>query len=252
MHIYYIYTNSNIHTAKKVFCCTGGGNVELLKDMGIACTPLVSGLVGVKTPKSQVAGLSGVRVKAKLSCGDYQEQGEVIFKDDGLSGVCVMNAMSVAAWAQNQNSQISLNLLPNSGDVMSLLKNRQQKLKNLGIMQFFVGLFHKNIAAAILKRAKISCECVGDLTHKNLSDICRVIENFSFDVVGKQVGAQVTHGGVDVKEIDCNFQSRQHPNLFVLGEALNVDGLCGGFNLNFAFFSAIRACNSLKHKAKKA
>ena len=73
------------------------------------------------------------------------------------------------------------------------------------------------------------------------------IQKLAFDIADTYPmdAAQVAHGGIDLSEVDQDFASRKHPNLFILGEMLDVDGVCGGFNLFFAFASAALAARRI-------
>ena len=92
------------------------------------------------------------------------------------------------------------------------------------------GMFAKMINQYILKNAKSN----------NTLDIAYTIKNLSFNVIEPVdfKNAQVTSGGVDVNELNENLESVLHKNLYFSGEIINVDGICGGYNLQFAFASA--------------
>ena len=107
-----------------------------------------------------------------------------------------------------------------------------------------LGIFPKMLVYEILKRSK----------HQNLFDVAKLIHNLEYEVVGKYSfsNAQITLGGININEINYDFSSKLNKDLFIIGEVLDVDGECGGYNLHFAWVSGIIAADAiLKHFEKK-
>ena len=88
------------------------------------------------------------------------------------------------------------------------------------------------------------------LHKEDLSKIVKIIKNYQFKVVSLYGfdRSQVTVGGIDLKEVDNNLELKKLPNIFLCGEILDIDGMCGGYNLHFAFASAVLVAKSIINK----
>ena len=78
-----------------------------------------------------------------------------------------------------------------------------------------------------------------NVTEKQIFDLVEQIKNCAFHIQGTLGEGQVRVGGISLDEVDENLMSKKHPNLYFVGECLDVDGLCGGYNLAWAWASAI-------------
>ena len=194
--------------------------------ISLACKPPQPSLAGFKLldyPKS----LSGCRAKAIVSLFQkkkliHREFGEITFKDDGVSGIVVMNLSAYyRRLPTTQNCRIEINLAYWD----EKFNFRHYLYKN----QSVIGVLHPKLAALYQQRP---------------FDIQRLA--FPIDDTYPMEGAQVCHGGVDLSEIDGAFGSKKYTNLHLLGEMLDVDGICGGYNLFFAFASASIVAEQLK------
>lgn len=200
-------------------------------------TPTVPSLVPVKVLDADVT-LNGLRARAIVSLFDGEkllatQQGEVLFREYGLSGICIFNLSALIARREVQrkrsNYHFELDLVPDLSE-----QNLQQTLCrrfDAGERdKAFFGILHNKLAAHILRRAGNSDASKTAHLAKHLT--------FRFDRLLDWSMSQVTAGGVDEGYLDPD--TLQLPNgVTVLGEALNVDGICGGFNLYFAAASAL-------------
>lgn len=223
---YHIKTNQGIYKADKVVIATGSPashlsgchNLEMLKTLNVKMIPFQESLVQLKT-KQIYHSLKGLRVKcqATLLCNQKridEKKGEVLFTDYGLSGICIM-----------QLSRYFINLKGKIQVVLDLLPD--DNLDEILQCYDYQGLFHEKLAHVI--------------KNKHID-----VKAWSFDIVGTRgiENGQVCHGGVSLDDIDENLQLQKYPNIYIIGEALDVDGDCGGYNLHFAFASG-------HHVAKK-
>lgn len=244
--------------AQSVILATGsgaGGEKEMkyfLKDHNVV-EPMPS-LLPIKTDMTYLKGLNGVRARARLSLyhdGEklYTEVGEILFKNFGVSGVCSFSASSYIARNIRRSSydcfKIKIDFMPEYSEkqVLEKLISRSNIVKeNCTLEKIFVGLFHKNIAQNIIAQAGYDKD-----TTPNYEIMCKltlVVKNFELQVTGlpPMSVAQVASGGYDVKNFSKHsFESRIVSGLFVVGEALDIDGICGGYNLHFAFASGLVA-----------
>lgn len=203
-------------------------------------TPLVPSLAPVKVFNMEGA-LNGIRVKADVTLSDGsfilgKQSGEVLFKDYGLSGICIFNLSAIIARRQVQrksgNYVFNVDLVPRMSqwDLGELLYTRIRAGYDRD--KLFYGLLHNKVAEVVLKRAGKDINDVTKLAHtaKNLQ--------FEFYKLLDYSMSQVTSGGIDDKYVNVNNLTLPD-GIIALGEVLNVDGICGGNNLYFAVASAL-------------
>lgn len=189
-------------------------------------TSLKPSLCSLKV-KEQLASIANLkaRVKASLIINEkkvYEDMGEVLFKNDALSGIVIFQLSSIMSRYHLGNYQISLDLLPSfSTTELQEYLDKYSSLK---------GLFPKMIGQYILKRSANSTSLEIAKTIKNLT--FNVLEPYDFK------NAQVTSGGVSFKDLTDSLENKYFPNCYIIGEMLDGDGICGGYNLQFAFASA--------------
>ena len=124
------------------------------------------------------------------------------------------------------------------------LEKRAALFGTQGADVLFTGVFHRLVAQAVLRQARVENISCAQLTDAQIEAILRAAQGFALSVTGTQSfeQAQVTAGGVSTDEIDPRtFESRLYPGLYITGESVDVDGPCGGYNLHFAFTSGILA-----------
>lgn len=256
--VFEIKCNNKIIIAQKVVIATGGKNnyaqkvvsdtFAPAKSMGHTCTPLYPSLCPVKVKNKYIKSLKGIRATGKVTAvinnkKVKSEYGEIQFSSDALSGICVFNLSGMIN--QKKSAQILVQLLPDYSfeEIKSMIYKRIKLNKNENVQELFTGLFHKNIALAILKESNIDITLRCDkLSGAQINAICSTINSWKFECIRDNdfSKAQVTSGGIKCSDIDCNtFESKLAKNLYLCGEVLDVDGDCGGFNLQFAFSSGM-------------
>ena len=180
-----------------------------------------------------------------------QESGELLFADYGVSGVCVFQLSGLAAQALGEKKQVRLlvNLLPEISSVSHWLHDRVDARAQHTALSLFTGVFPRLLTMAILKQSGISPEApVSGLSDAQLRRLADCISSFVLPVIGTQgfKNAQVTRGGIALDEVDPQtMASRLFDGLYLLGETLDVDGPCGGYNLHFAFAGALTAAKAV-------
>jgi len=189
-----------------------------LTKLNLKMNPFNPSLVGFLI-KNYPKTISGCRVKVKATLYQrekliHQERGEVTFKDDGLSGIVVMNLSAYYnRLADPKKCHLVLDLLPQRPDYDVL-----QHIRRFHSLQ---GLLHPKLVALYENKPF-------DLHHFRMD-----IQD-TYDMTA----AQVCNGGIDVSEVNPDFSLKRFPGLYATGEILDVDGICGGYNLFFAFSSA--------------
>ena len=258
-----ITTSDRMVIAQKVVIAVGGSAdyagrpsaaSALLKKLGLPCSDVAPALCPIKVNSEHLKALKGVRVGAAVSLISggrviRREQGELQFADSALSGICVFD---LARYANTMNNCVlSVDLLPelSHDETETELRRRIKARAGFTASELFVGLFHKNIAQAVLKLSGISTsELCKNISDKEIKALIKNLTDWRFEVVPRRdfKNAQVTAGGVRLSEIDTRtFEHKKLRGLYIIGEALDIDGDCGGYNLQFAWASGMAAGDSL-------
>lgn len=202
---------------------------QLVKSLGHSISPLSPGLTPIIT-KEKTSHLQGIRSKCDAYVNLKKFSGEVLFKNDGLSGIL---SLDISRYV-NTNDEIILDLMPEYShlEIKNLFSN---DLKKEVVLE---GIFSKMLANELLKRSK------------NLDELVKNIKAFRFHVMDKKdfKEAQIVCGGINLSEINDDFSSKLLNKLYFGGEILDVDGASGGYNLYFAWLSGIVISNSINKK----
>jgi predicted Rossmann fold flavoprotein len=240
-------------TADAVALCAGGKCAKnfgtdgfaygLAEKFGHTCTPLYPSLVQLKTDVTYTKTLKGIRVAdarvtAKWQGGEKSLVGDVIFTDYGVSGDAIFRISAFVT--DKKNVQLTIDFLPE----FSKERLRVALTKKLGRWEkseLLCGILNNQVGRAVMKRAD--------------GDVDRAVEYvkaFPLTVTGS-LGfdyAQVTKGGIPLLEVDETLQSKKVKGLYFAGEILDVDGECGGFNLQWAYASACTVAEAILAKAR--
>lgn len=259
---YEIFTADSRICAQKLVIATGGradhagrdsGSRDILHMLGLSAAPLSPSLSPVKVNDDILRSLKGIRALAEVSLIKdgrtvRAERGEVQFTDGALSGICVFN---LSREANKGGCEISADLLPdmNVDDIRDEIARRIKRDASAPASDIFIGMFHKNIGLALLKKSGIkpSSLCT-EISEKEISRLSDTVSDLRFRCEANRDfnKAQVTAGGIRLSEINPEtFESKKHKGLYITGEALDIDGDCGGYNLQFAFASGMCAGDSL-------
>jgi predicted Rossmann fold flavoprotein len=185
--------------------------------------------------------LKGLRVRGEIAIERdgrilRRAEGEILFAEDGLSGIAAMEVSREA----RAGTLAALDLLPeySFGELCARLRAWQIACPEAAPAQLLAGLLPKRVGEAVL------AACGGASMERIMERIVETCKRFAFPVTGTRgfAHAQVTAGGADVREFDpLTLESRLAPGLYACGEALDVDGGCGGFNLHWAWASGVLA-----------
>lgn len=230
------FTADNVVLATGSNATFGRNSNSLFTALGHTAREFTPALVPIKTNKEPIKGLSGVRVKAGVRCGARYEVGEVLFKDFGVSGIAVFNMSSeIARGKLKIGSNLTIDFMPeySVGEVESLLRKRG----NVRVGELLTGTFHSKVVDRILWASGVNPD---DLAQPKISAIARTIKTYTLKIEGlcDSSLSQVMSGGLNIREFDHNLMSMKSKNAFAIGEALDVDGDCGGYNLQWAWTSA--------------
>ncbi|MGN0995585.1 MAG: NAD(P)/FAD-dependent oxidoreductase [Candidatus Ventricola sp.] len=237
---------------------TDGAGARLLGALGHSVTAQLPALVQLRCTHPALRSLKGIRVQAALTLlvdgqAAAREEGELLFADYGVSGVCVFQLSRHAARALDAGRRVSLrlHLLPEiSGEALpGWLDARIAAQPGYDAQALFTGVFPRLLTQALLRQAGVAPDAQASrLTAAERQALAEAVCAFPLSVTGTQgfASAQVTAGGVPLDEVDPDtMASRLFDGLYLAGELLDVDGPCGGYNLHFAFASGLTAAKAI-------
>ena len=224
-----------------------GGTAEtyrLLSPFGVTATKLTPSVVSLLTDTRFTRALKGLRVDARLTlfCDGKalaSSHDELLFTDSGLSGpAALFVSRPVGVWEAEKRGKMTLSIdfLPDR-DAKELLSHR--RVLDRPAADFLTGLFHRRVGETLCRAAGIDLS--RPLSDGDFAKLLKTVTAFSADVRGTagMRDAQVTAGGVSLAEVDPEtLELKKCPGIFVAGEMLDVDGDCGGYNLQWAWSSA--------------
>lgn len=248
--------------ADKLIVATGGAGspslggarsgYSLLKQLGHRITPIYPSLVQLIVDSPFPRQLKGIRIKGKVSLefdGELQRElfGEVLFTEYGLSGIAIMQisrqVAEVYRLKEDKAIVVSIDLMFDYDEqkVFVLLARRIKDYPQRSLDHIFTGILHKRIGQALLKYADIGPvnRKIDTLTRKELQQLTEACKRFTFRVVDTQgfSSAQSTAGGAQTDDFERTLESKISKGLYACGEILDVDGDCGGYNLDWAWTS---------------
>lgn len=228
-------------SAQKAFGTDGNG-YGLLQGFGHTLTSIYPSIVQLKTDLSAVKGLKGLKhkVSAKAVVNGVEKAsftGDLLFTDYGVSG----NATFYLSSYLYGGGEMAVDFCPDieEGELVSLLKQKQENCSYLTAEYLLSAIIPNKIACAVLRNSGYSLS--GGVCSLNANEVAKTIKNYKFKVT-KTMGfdnAQVTKGGIRTSEFSTDMQSKLVKGLYATGEVLDVDGDCGGFNLKWAFATAL-------------
>ena len=252
-----VETAEGKRTFDRVIVCCGGlageklggskSGYELLASLGHSRTKLFPALVQLKTASELVRALKGVRADGavRLCRGGEtlaQSAGEIQFTDYGVSGPAIFE-ISRAASTGGEGLTVHIDLLRDypAEEIEKILLARCRDFPALTAENLWTGLLHNRLGRTVLKAAEYAqTQPLRELTGKDIRRIAAKAKDFALPLSGTRGfdDAQVTCGGVDTGEFDPRtMESRLVPGLYAAGEVLDVDGDCGGCNLQWAWAS---------------
>lgn len=250
----------------KVILCTGGrsypktgsdgSGYKIAKKMGHSVFPTVPALVQLCGNDSFYKMIAGVRSEGVVSLkidNEFvrKERGEIQFTDYGISGIPVFQLSRLASYGLYEKKEVSVfaDVLPDVSkeDLKETVLKRYALYKDGTLEEFMCGLVNKKLSLlAIHMAGKKAQGLVKDATVDDLNKIVMYLKNIEFHINQTKSfdTAQVTAGGVLTDKLDANLQSKCTKGLYFAGEIVDVDGICGGYNLQWAFISGYIAGRS--------
>lgn len=228
-------------TGSKAYKMTGSDGIgyQLAKKFNHHIVKVLPSLTSLITREK--TNLKGVRVDAKVTLYEdrvkvREELGQVQFTDYGLSGICIFNLSYYAVKGLNKNKKevITIDLMPFMDKV---------SFKNKKVYDLLLGFLPNKMIDYILKTLDISKDVYyEDLSNDKKQELTKILKEMEFNITSyKEFDfSQVCSGGVSLREINpLTMESIFVKNLYIIGELLDVNGDCGGYNLTFAFLTGI-------------
>ncbi len=240
-----------------------GSGYLYAKKLGHTLRSPLPALVPLETERQQFPLPAGVRIYCKASLVVHEtvlgiEQGELQITDYGISGIVIfqLSRLAAAALAKNQRVHIVLDFKPDMSpeELYSYLRNRTQSIYHAHktITQCLNGFLPDKLVKTVLQNAglPVTANCAA-CSKKQLRRLSQILKGYRIQVKNtkKFDAAQVTTGGIPISEINQEtMESKIISGLYFCGEIIDVDGKCGGYNLQWAWSSGFVAG---KHSAAK-
>lgn len=256
-----IISNDEIFECNKLIVCTGGKSAPntgsdgsgflFSQKLGHSIVTPAPSLVQLKLKYDHLKALSGIKfngiskifVDNKLQRSEF---GEILFTDYGISGPPILQISGIASrnLINKRNVTIKIDMFPqiSKNTLIEFLENHWGLLSYRSIYDSFIGIINKKIIPVLLKEAMIDNmhKPVSSLTWKEKNRIYDLLKSWTFTVYDTNSfkNSQVTSGGINTTEINpLTLESYKIKNLYFAGEILDVDGDCGGFNLQWCWSS---------------
>lgn len=235
-----------------------GGGFELARKLGHRIVPVVPALVQLRCGNKFFKMIAGVRCEAKIRLYEgegkrflQEEEGELQFTDYGISGIPVFQLSRQAAYLlkKGKKATAAVDLLPRM-EARAFEEMCVYRIKNAAdrtLEEFLLGMANKKINSMMIKEAGYKPEDKAKgLGEGRLRKLLFAYKELWLHISAANSfdNAQVTAGGVDMNEVTENLESIMVPNVYLAGELLDVDGRCGGYNLQWAWTSGYIAGRS--------
>lgn len=228
-----------------------GSMMRIAESFGHRLISCVPALVQLRCAEAFYPALAGVRAGARivLLCDGVVEAvdtGEIQFTDYGISGIPVFQISRFAARALNEKKReivAELDFMPDftENQLRNFFMNRISMRPGKTMKEFLTGIFHEKLSSVFLARTDIPEKMpASDLSQEKTEQLLHTIKSFRTQITGTNgfEQAQVSAGGISTEEIDPEtMESRRVPGMYFAGEMVDVDGMCGGYNLQWAWSS---------------
>ncbi len=233
--------------------------VEVLTDK-TCFVPFKPALTSLSSDMTGIKGMAGIKCRGdvKIVGSDgvirARSEGEILFtKEGGISGICVMDVSdSVVKLMDEGDKDIKavLNLTGKSGgEILQMIYIRRQMYPHRNCSDALSGMLLRNVTDFVMKKMGLKADkmTLRELNDRQLVDLTNLLCAFPVPVTGygDVDKAQVSSGGFKLSKLDDNMQVKYCPGLYIIGEAVNVNGICGGYNLQWAWTSAALAAEGI-------
>ena len=202
---------------------------------------LLPSLVPLRSGDPGIKKLAGIRQECAVTLAGHVEKGEILFTDYGVSGICVMQLSGIYNRAVASGEKIpylSVDLIPSMNEAA-----KRQKIEEL--LKSFPDRSLSDALSGLLK--KPLADIVVERSDKTVEGIAKTAGDFRICLAGSLGfdNAQITSGGLKLKCVNKDLELLNSKGIYVCGEVLNADGICGGYNLHFAWATAMKAADAI-------
>ena len=229
---------------------SGGSGYDLAKMLGHRILPVLPALTALKCEEKFFKSIAGVRANGSVSIWSggeciAKDTGEIQLTDYGISGIPVFQVSRYASKLlyEKKETDAVLDFMPDftKEQTNAFLRARAKTRPDKSAEMFLIGLFHKKLCDLWIRLSEIPRQRkAGELTEDEIARLTGLIKEFRVRVreTNPYDKAQVCCGGVDTREVNPEtLESVYVPGVYFAGEILDVDGMCGGYNLTFAWAS---------------
>lgn len=240
---------------------TDGDSYDLLRMNGHKITPIAPALVSLNCDDFTKA-LKGVRSICRMDLIIDNEKvlenyGEVQFTDYGLSGIPIMQLSRFVSMSPSNDIYINLDVTPDFSldEIENYIFDRREFGTGL-CENLLIGIMNKQLCITLLKESGVAPNGkIADLSDNEIIKLAKLCKKWTIKIKTARGFdfAQVTAGGADCSQFDADTtESKLVENLFCCGEALNIDGDCGGYNLQWAWSSGRAAGHTIGERINNA
>ncbi len=260
---WHVTDNKTVYQADAVIVASGsqasnikgsdGNGYMFAKENGLHVITPIPALVQLKCREKVYKHLAGVRTQVKISLYinnvfTASDTGELQLTNYGISGIPTFQVSRFAAKALYEKKEVHaiLDFAPEfeKEQFERFLRHRKKLCGKRKMKDFFTGLFHEKLSATWLMIARIDLEKYAEeLSEEELLKLIRIIKEFKTVIIDTNpyTQAQVCAGGVDLNDLTKDLESKKNKGLYFIGEVVDVDGMCGGYNLQWAWSSGFIA-----------
>ncbi len=253
----YVFDAVILACGSKAAAKTGsdGSGYKLAKKLGHQLIPTVPALVQLKCREDYLKAVAGVRAEGAVKVYHGKEcvaceRGELQFTEYGISGIPVFQISRIVNYILREEAEVrvSIDLLPDyTAEAYECLQVDRKNLHNRTTEEFFTGMLNKKLMQLFMKMAGLKGHLpIEQASEETVKDVYQLCRNWELHVIGSNPydNAQVCAGGVDTAELTENMESKLVPGVYFAGEIMDVDGKCGGYNLQWAWCSGNIAGNA--------
>mgnify|MGYP003571278812 CR=1 FL=1 len=254
--------NGNAYRAEKVVLAFGGRSGQnlgtdgrgyrLAESLGHSVTATYPSLVQMKS-KCFGKGLKGIKHYAKVALYDdkryiCQNAGDFLITDTGVSGNTVFELSSQLGGLNKPILKVDFVPEYDEQVIRAALGNKRRAFGFLSAREILTGYVHAKLSSFIAEKTSVADKKIYELSQSKVDEIVSLVKKFPVPIDGTAGFdmSQVTRGGIDTKDVDpVTMESKIVKGVYIIGEALDVDGDCGGYNLQWAFSSASAVAESV-------
>ena len=231
-----------------------GNGYEILRNLKLKVSDIYPTLTSFICDDKYLKNLSGVRCEAKVSLYNdgkmlKEEIGELQLTDYGVSGICIFN-ISNAYYKYNGKKEVHINFMPfinSKEELIMYLDNRDKTMNYKKLSELLNGILNTKIISIIIDKTNLRDIKYKSLSQKEKEKLIDNIINYTMEILDTKSfeKAQSTKGGLLLSEVDNNMMVKKIKDLYVTGELLDIDGVCGGYNLTHSFITGFLSGSSV-------